>query len=356
MHSLDQSYVVARARDPESSPGIGRLSGAPMMLQRSYFYRWAGLVLASPFEIPELECIPSSPNAAQIRVRLDTNGDRRAPAAAGGDFRRFRVGSDGRIIFCPPRVGRFVIHRGGLIDVYPHREATAEAVRACLIGPALAAAAYQRQWLVLHACAIAVGDEAMMFVGPSGAGKSTIAAFLASNGYPLFGDDVCILSAGVAGVELRPSHHSLKLDGRSLSALERAGLDLSAVRINARRRGKTTLRLPVPGCERTLFVRHVYSIKRDPSIMSAGIRSIGGIASLAAIADNCYRPQIVGLLGSGSEHLQRCTALHRQAKVFELRVPHGHHRLRELMPALTQHWAAPQHPANATTKGFIGQL
>lgn len=325
------------------------------MSQQPFLYRWAGLTVASPLELPELEVATGSPTAAQIHVHLHTTRGSRVPAALPSDFRRFRAASGGRIIFCPPLVGRFVIHRSGLIEVAPHGEATLESIRACLIGPALAAAAYQRRWLVLHACAVAVGEEAVMFVGPSGVGKSTLAAYLSSQGYALFGDDVGIVVANDSGVRLMPSHHSLKLDGASVRSLMHMGLDLGEAQISARRRGKAALRLNVPKCGRALLVRRVYAITREPSITSPAVRPIGGVAALATIAGNCYRPQIVGLLGDGQQHLQRCTALHRQARVFELRVPHGHHRLGELVVALTNHWASPKRPPDYEMKESVWQ-
>lgn len=60
----------------------------------------------------------------------------------------------------------------------------------------------------LHAAAVNVGGEALLFAGPSGSGKSTIALILAGQGLPLIADDFLIASQeSVQGLYRRSKVH-----------------------------------------------------------------------------------------------------------------------------------------------------
>ncbi len=103
---------------------------------------------------------------------------------------------------------------------------------------------------ILHASAVAVGDEAVAFIGASGMGKSTLATLLCSAGASLITDDVLRLRPegesfhchwGTGELRLRPNAASLagkfppsktsrSADGRATLLLPRRGAALPRLR------------------------------------------------------------------------------------------------------------------------------
>jgi hypothetical protein len=84
-------------------------------------------------------------------------------------------------------------------------------------------------YLVLHASALVVEKQTIAILGNSGQGKSTLAAWFASQGFPLLTDDCLVLrNEGPAQQWLaQPSYHSVRLWPESVNAL---GIDESALR------------------------------------------------------------------------------------------------------------------------------
>ncbi len=75
-------------------------------------------------------------------------------------------------------VGVFLVRSGHeiVVDVRPGLDD--RLVQLLLLGPAFAALLHQRGHLVLHASAVSIDGEVVVFLGRSGCGKSTIAAAL----------------------------------------------------------------------------------------------------------------------------------------------------------------------------------
>src|SRR5207245_620438 len=57
----------------------------------------------------------------------------------------------------------------------------------------------------LHASAVETPLGILAVAAPSGTGKSTLAGELMNRGWPLFADDVLVLSRGSGGVEAHPA-------------------------------------------------------------------------------------------------------------------------------------------------------
>lgn len=72
--------------------------------------------------------------------------------------------------------------------------ASLERVSLYLLGPILGLLLRYRGVVCLHASAVAVGDQAAIFVGPEETGKSTTAAALTSRGCSLLSEDIVPLS------------------------------------------------------------------------------------------------------------------------------------------------------------------
>ncbi len=83
--------------------------------------------------------------------------------------------------------------------------------------------------LVLHASAVQAGSQVMAIMGESGQGKSTLAAWLASQGFPLLTDDCLVLRKDETAQQwlAQPSYQSVRLWPDSVDALK---IDDSALR------------------------------------------------------------------------------------------------------------------------------
>lgn len=74
--------------------------------------------------------------------------------------------------------------------------------------------------LVMHACAVRIGETAILIAGESGWGKSTLAASLHACGHVVLSDDCVILAQADGEVRVRPTYPSLRLLPDSVTLLE----------------------------------------------------------------------------------------------------------------------------------------
>jgi hypothetical protein len=108
-------------------------------------------------------------------------------------------------------IGSFLVRGGRDIVVDPSPDLDERMLRLFILGPALAMLLHQRGRLLLHASAVAVGDEAVLFLGNVGWGKSTMAAALHARGHALVTDDVAALQVEKSCPILFPGLPQLKL-------------------------------------------------------------------------------------------------------------------------------------------------
>ncbi len=78
-----------------------------------------------------------------------------------------------------PKVATYEVRRNGMIVVDPCEASDPEAIQRALLGKVMAAIAYQRSELPLHAATIAVDGHLIAVAGRSSHGKSTLANSLA---------------------------------------------------------------------------------------------------------------------------------------------------------------------------------
>jgi hypothetical protein len=93
-----------------------------------------------------------------------------------------------------------------------------------LLGGVLAFIVRLRGRVPLHASAIVIEDQAVLFAGAAGAGKSSIAAAFAILGYPVLSDDVVVMDDSGDGVRAHPSHARVSMWPDSASSLFAAKL------------------------------------------------------------------------------------------------------------------------------------
>ncbi len=103
-------------------------------------------------------------------------------------------------------LGTFRIRDGREIVFDPSPGVEDRLLQSVILGLCLSAILHQRGFFVLHASAVAVGDDVVAFLGEKGRGKSTIAASLYRRGHKLVADDILAL-------DVRPNQRPLVVPG-----------------------------------------------------------------------------------------------------------------------------------------------
>jgi hypothetical protein len=180
-------------------------------------YEIAGLVLATPFAIPELpEVAGHTPDWAVVEGPAAGDDDELAPVF------EVRTADDRLWATLRAAPGRFALSFEGQVDFaidveervvsYAPRDGVAESsLRHLLIDqvvPHLLAAEGQ---LVIHASAVAIDGAAVAFIGASGAGKSSLAAGCVQHGARLLADDFLLLRETDGGFAATVAYPSLRL-------------------------------------------------------------------------------------------------------------------------------------------------
>ncbi len=120
--------------------------------------------------------------------------------------------SDSELCLYWEQIGWFLVRNGREIIVEPYPGAEERLLRLPLIGTVLAALLQQRGMLVLHASAVAIGNEAVAFLGWKGRGKSTTAAMLYKRGHTMIADDIVAMkNAETGSISIVPGFPNFKL-------------------------------------------------------------------------------------------------------------------------------------------------
>ena len=80
-----------------------------------------------------------------------------------------------------------------------------------LLGPVLGYFLRRRGRICLHASAVLLGGDCVVFAGPAGAGKSTLAAAFAQGGGRVLSEDVTCLSEGADDFRVEPGYPRIRL-------------------------------------------------------------------------------------------------------------------------------------------------
>jgi hypothetical protein len=140
-----------------------------------YRYSAFSLTIDSELELPELAEGAGEPD---VIIRLGAVARPQTPSTIDDE------------VALPLNVGRFHIRGGREILVDPLPGADPFLLRTMLQGRLMAYLLRQRGCLPLHASAVAIDGQAILFLGESGAGKSTTAAAFYSRGHSVLADDV----------------------------------------------------------------------------------------------------------------------------------------------------------------------
>ncbi|AXQ29314.1 hypothetical protein D0B54_11710 [Solimonas sp. K1W22B-7] len=280
-----------------------------------FHYRAHGLDISSEIEFPEAS--PRAPGAADAIIRYGAVPPSIGNAVACGT--RHRI-APGECLLDFPGVARFWVRAGREVTVAPEPGASAEDLRAGILSNVMGALVYQHGLFPLHASAVDLGGECVLFMGASGAGKSTLAAACHARGLSVYSDDLSAIAAvGHTSPMVHPGYRVLKLCDNSLNGL---GPALGGLRSLAVRLGKQHIALPQARPLPALPVRAIFAITPGAEGVSA-LSPLQGADKIRLLLRETYRRRMFSGLGRQADHFTLAARIARDTPVSLLPRPDG---------------------------------
>jgi hypothetical protein len=245
-----------------------------------------GLTIDSEVELPDL---PAGSEEPDVVIRL------------GPVPRTPRTTTLDEEIAITHRGGAFHIRHGREIVLDPVPGANPELLRVLLMGRMMAYLLRQRGWLPLHASAVRIEGQAVLFLGASGSGKSTTAAAFHLRGHQVITDDVgAVRVCASRKCVLRPQGSRIRLLDDSRVVFE------GAVPSGIFQWDKHTFDL-ANGEQRDLVpVRRIYALEYGDAISTEGIKPLPAVALLS---ENSFVPRRGMTREALAAHLSACSSV-----------------------------------------------
>jgi hypothetical protein len=272
-----------------------------------------GLSVASEIPLPEL--VVADFDRAAVTIRLGRIG-RTCPKTTPV---MFDIGA--RVAHLAwSEVGAFRVEEGRTIVADLRQGVPDDLARLPLLGAVLAVLLHQRGFLVLHGSAVAIANQAVIFVGSKGAGKSTMAAALFACGHRLIADDVVAVDCtSDRGPKVAPGYPQLKLSPAAARIVLKGEFD-ALPRIH-RRSEKRCRRVGEGGfAAYATCPGRVYALVRGQACKSTPVTAQEALTTLLQHSYMTrFGSQVLSGAAAGS-HLRQCSALAKRAPVHRLEV------------------------------------
>jgi hypothetical protein len=245
-----------------------------------------GWRVRSEIVLPELPAWHGDDREPDVTVAIGPVPNDLRPLS--GRTRRLQVSQDGRARLGIEGVAAYLVDAHGRhVTIAPAPGADDAGVRAYLLGSVFAILCYKRGLLPLHASAVRIGNSLLAMSGPSRAGKSTLAAALVARGHALASDDVTPVDLDDQTVIARPAFPRLRLSPEAIAGLVLAPPAAAPERSDAKHSYavSTFVSAPAP-------LNSLYLLRRRPAGGSARVKTLKGLAAVAALSRVVYRPKL----------------------------------------------------------------
>jgi len=188
----------------------------------------------------------------------------------------------------------------------------------------------QRGFLLLHASAVRVGGQVVVFVGPAGVGKSTTAAAFATSGHTVLADDMVGLTLNPGGLPiLYPACPRIKISPSAAKALGIHASSLSPLFTGCRKREiRQDGVFPVG----PFPVTQIFVLQESPDTLN--ITRTSGLEAFFGLVRFFPCP---GALLQGSAltlHFEHCVRLLDQVEMWSLQRPSQFEVLRDVVSSV----------------------
>ncbi len=298
-----------------------------------WYYHYSDLRVASELELPEWRVFESRHPFADPEVVICLEPANPAAPLLPPTPEKYSFRIEG--------VGEYCVSEGREIRITVQAGTGYREARLFLLGSAWGILCYQRELLVLHTSVVQVRDQAVAFCGASGSGKSSVAAWLAGQGYPPVGDDLCRIELGAEEPRVYPSAPRLKLWRDTLAKLGWRDDDLERDHFRMDKYHVPTepgaAQSDPPALTASLRLRAIYLLAWG----ELGITRLTGLAALRGLVESAtYRGELLESLGQVAAHWQRCAMLARGVPVYQFTRPFDWATMETAMQRLLAHWSS----------------
>lgn len=298
-----------------------------------FSYIISGLSVACDLTLPGLIALPDVPVEPDVSIRAGQVPEE--PSEASGSGPNWWMTPD-RFLISVPGIIRMLMVAGRDITYQFEGDTSPGDAAIFLSSTGFGILLQQRKRIVLHASAVRVRDQAVLFCGPSGAGKSTLAAALVDAGYDLVTDDFCGIAMEDDGMPwVQPDGRQLKLWQNSIDRLSLADRKTAPVRTRIEKfyvEPRAAIAAPLP-----LGAVYVLREARPPNA-PPGIERPNIVDGALLIRTNAYRPQLVKRMGQEQLYFQAAATIGQRSGVFTLTRPLDFKLLPTVIGWLETHW------------------
>ena len=297
-----------------------------------FSYIISGLSVVCDLALPGLIALPDLPAEPDVVIRAGQVPETLSDASGGGP--NWWIAAD-RFLISVPGIIRMLMSAGNRITYQLEHDTSPDDAAIFLSGTGFGILLHQRQRIVLHASAVRVRDQAVLFCGPSGAGKSTLAAALGDAGYDLVTDDFCGISMEDGLPWVQPDGRQLKLWQNSIDRLSLADRKTAPVRTRIEKfyvEPRAAIAAPLP-----LAAVYVLREARPPNALP-GIERPNIVDGALLIRTNAYRPQLVNRMGQQELYFQAAATIGQRSGVFTLTRPLDFKLFPTVIGWLEAHW------------------
>jgi hypothetical protein len=238
-------------------------------------------------------------------------------------------------LFKMPNVAHYLLQDHNTIIIEPHTT-DFKSIRLFLLSNVMAAVIYRHKKIPLHASAIDYKGELILFAGVSGAGKSTLAINLKNRGYPIFADDVCILSVKNKAIEARPTYNNIKLWQDSLAHYQAQTPQCGEALTYQLRPEIDKYAIPYPldfeGSPKSIKKIYIFNYLKDCDF-DIGF-TIESKLVFASLQLHTYRPKYVEAMNLQALHFQTLMTLYNTVPIVGLSRPTNFNLMDDFLTAL----------------------
>ncbi len=212
-------------------------------------------------------------------------------------------------------IAQFLVSNGSEILIDADKSTSEKELRLFLLGSAFGAILHQRAFLPIHANAIVINGECIVFAGYSGRGKSTLAAAFAQKGFQLMCDDVCAIKLPAMKPPIGlPGHPHVKLCRDSLTHLNKQAEDHARVRPDTE---KYFLPIGTAYYQQALAIKKIYILNYHDE-QSIKLQTLNKFNAVIALKNHTYRYRMVNKLNQQKSHHILCAKLAASSTVSRI--------------------------------------
>jgi hypothetical protein len=283
-----------------------------------YKYKAFGLNIHSEIFLPELIHHKSkNPDISILEGRVNL------PSESILEGKNFKVTENNVYMFWKD-IGKFEISNGNEILIEKVQDVNRLVLRSFVLGNIMTAILIQRGFLVLHASAVNINNEAIAFIGNKGYGKSTTAMTFYKEGYQIVADDYIMIKFENGLPFVYPGFPSLRLSYKS-----RKYGDFSLEKVFYKNREIEKIYVPTKNnfSLNKLPLKKLYVLKRGKYLKISDIELQD---SLIKLVENTFG--ITRFNESDSiKHLHQCSLLLKKVNILLLEVPDSLEELYKLV-------------------------